>query len=92
MSEPDPKDAEIQQLRRQLDACTESVGMLTRRLDESENRADALGNALTMMTLEHGKEVQAHAKTEATRRQTYNALMSYMEEVHELSDKLAAAQ
>ncbi len=92
MSEPDPKDEEIKQLRSQLDSCTESMGRLTRRLDESENKANALSNALNMMTLEHGKEVQAHAETEARRRQTYNALMSYMREVHELSDKLAAAQ
>jgi hypothetical protein len=96
MSQPDPKDELLlMQLVRdgmQLRACAESMGRLTRRLDESENKADALSNALNMMTVEHGKEVQAHAETEARCRQTSNALMSYMKEVHTLSDKLAAAQ
>jgi len=45
-----------------------------------------------MMTVEHGKAVQAHAQMEMMRKCTYNAMMSYMKEVHALSDKLAAAQ
>jgi chromosome segregation ATPase len=97
--QPDPKDEEIKQLRSQLiyktallDARAESIEKLGRQLEKSENKADALSNALNMMTVEHGKAVQAHAETETKRRQTFNALTSYMKTVHELSDKLAAAQ
>lgn len=97
--QPDPKDEEIKRLRSQLvyktallEARAESMEKLEHKLEKSENKADALSNALNMMTVEHGKAVQAHAQSEMLRKSTYNAMMSYMKEVHALSDKLAAAQ
>ncbi len=63
MSDIQDKDAEILQLRAELEEERVAVLVLAERVVMLRERDDELSSALSMLALQHDREVQAHAQT-----------------------------